>query len=90
MNERIKEFAEQVSLESERYCVEKFNLAKDSNQFFATMFSELIIERCLTQIKGSHLAQGYDRKLTDFEQGYRKGVETCVKNIEKEFGIKYM
>lgn len=52
-------------------------------------FAELIINRCLTQVQGSHLAQGYDRPLTDFEKGYQAGVKACLKNIEKEFDIKY-
>jgi hypothetical protein len=47
MNERIRELAEQVAKESELYCAVPIDMNKESYQFFAQVFAELIVKECI-------------------------------------------
>lgn len=51
MNQKIRELAERVVNESELYCVHKFDLTSDVNQFFAEVFAQLIVQDCLELVE---------------------------------------
>lgn len=52
-------------------------------------FGEAVIEECLMRIQGTHLAEGYDPEVVgDWELGYQKGVDQCLKMVKQHFGIK--
>jgi len=51
MNERIKLLAEQVTKESELYCAIPIDMNKESYQFFAQVFAELIVRECIQAVK---------------------------------------
>lgn len=52
-------------------------------------FGEAVIEECLRRIRGTHLAAGYDPDVvSEWELGYQKGVDQCLKMVKQHFGIK--
>lgn len=54
MNDQIKKIAETVALESDNYCLEKFDLSAESNQFFVSVFVEYLIEYIRSRIFDLH------------------------------------
>ena len=52
-------------------------------------FGEAIIEECLMRIQGTHLAEGYNPEVvSEWELGYQKGVDQCLKMVKQHFGIE--
>ena len=52
-------------------------------------FGEAVIEECLMRIQGTHLAEGYNPEVvSEWELGYQKGVDQCLKMVKQHFGIE--
>lgn len=52
-------------------------------------FAELLLAECLTRIRGTYLANWDEiEDLSDFENGYTKGVQMCIKMVKQHFEIK--
>jgi hypothetical protein len=73
MNERIKLLAEQVARESELYCAVPIDMNKESYQFFAQVFAELIVEEC------AGIVDNYGRWIL---------YDKLAVKIKKHFGVK--
>ena len=81
-NNTINRIAADLDREFDKQGIDKMSHSYEWEQRYA----EAVIEECLKRIQGTHLAQGYHLD-DEYEQGYKKGVEQCLKMVKQHFGI---
>jgi len=88
MNERIKLLAEQVTKESELYCAIPIDMNKESYQFFAQVFAELIVKECVSILMIPEHVMNHHQELTDYYRGWVNGRLLGIEHIKKHFGVE--
>ena len=86
MNELIEKLAEQA----EEYAFNEIQKPQDPtkwksySQMYDEKFAELIVRECISQIE----KQGNGLTSTDWDEGYRSGLNASQKATKRHFGVE--